>query len=99
MDNHEAAIWLTLVATKMLAADEVPEIERHRVCLVAAASGAPPVVEIRHRHALEEDEDFEMVEGLTNFIPVERGRLLARTQRRAHEPVEVRCPKKVVPQC
>lgn len=93
IDNHEAAIWLTLVSTKMLAHDEVPEIERHRVCLVAAATGTPAVVEIRYRHGLEEDEDFEMVEGLANFVPVTKGRLLARTQRRSHDPVEVHCPE------
>lgn len=89
IDNHEAAIWLTLVASGMLWPREVPELDRHRVCLAAAASGTPPVVELRYRHGLEEDEEFEMVEGLANFLPVRKGRLLAHAQRRDEQRVEV----------
>lgn len=93
VDNHEAAIWLTFVSTGMLPSTAVPEIGRHRACLAAAASGTPPVVELRYRHGLHEDEDFEMVPGLANFLPVEKGRLLARSQRRNGPPVEVHCPE------
>jgi len=93
IDNHEAAIWLTLVSMDMLWPREIPELERHRVCLAAAASGTPPVVELRYRHGLEEDEEFEMVPGLTNFLPVQAGRLLARSQRRGEAPAEVTCPE------
>ena len=91
IDNHEAAIWLTLVAARMLWPREVPELDRHRVCLAAAASGTPPVVELRYRHGLVEEEEFEMVDGLTNFLPVQKGRLLAHAQRRDEPRVEVRC--------
>ena len=38
-------------------------------------------MEIRHRHATQFDDGFEMEQGFENFQPVRRGQLLARNKR------------------
>jgi succinylglutamate desuccinylase len=79
VDNHEAAIWVALVASGQLEAHEVPDLAAHRVRLAAAASGTPRIVEIRYRHGLEPDERFEMEPGYANFDSIDEGQLLARS--------------------
>ncbi len=78
VDNHEAAIWLALVATGVLAPEDVPDLERHRGRLDAAREGLPRVMEIRHRHGTREGDGFHMEPGFRNFMPIRRGQLLAR---------------------
>lgn len=77
--NHEAAIWLALVAGGQLEAADVPDLAGHRARLARAAGGIPPVVEIRYRHGLAPDERFEMEGRFQNFEPIRRDQLLART--------------------
>lgn len=75
--HHEAAIWLTLVASGALAAAEVPDLAAQRDRLALSVSGLPAVIEIRHRHRVREDDDFAMVPGFAGFDRIARGQVVA----------------------
>ena len=83
VDTHEAAIWLTLEATGALPASQVPGRERHLAHLVRAAGRLPRVIEIRHRHVVHPDDEYETLPGFENFSPVHRGQVLAHDRRGA----------------
>jgi succinylglutamate desuccinylase len=74
--THEALVWLALVHSGVLAAEDVPDYVKHEDFL-RAVTGAPRVVEIRYRHAITESDEFKMELGFENFQPVRRGELLA----------------------
>lgn len=74
---HEAAAWIALVAERALPAAAVPDLARHRARLVQAARGRPRVVEIRHRHVIQDGDRFEMRPGFASFTPVRRGQPVA----------------------
>lgn len=76
--HHVAAIWSVLAATGMLDPETVPNLRDQHALLRRATSGLPGVVEVIHRHALEEGDGFRMREGLASFRTVRRGELLAR---------------------
>jgi len=77
-DNHESAIWISLVAAGCLRAEDVPELESHRQRLRAATRELPGVIEIRHRHVVRsEQEPFAMLPGFANFQPVTDGQVVA----------------------
>jgi len=78
VDHHVAAIWLTLVSAGVLAAEQIPELERHRERLANSARNLPAVVELRYRYGIAAGAAFEMLPGFQNFQPVRRGELLAR---------------------
>jgi succinylglutamate desuccinylase len=78
---------MTLVSLGLLDGDVMPEYGVHRRRLGHAGRGLPAVVEILHRHPIEPDDGFRMVEGFVNFTPVTKGQLLAADRRgdlRAH---------------
>lgn len=77
-DRHEAVLWLTIVEAGLLSAESVPGYERYRQLLIDAASGSPPVVEVRHRHPVTVREEFHMEPGFSNFMPIEKGQIVAR---------------------
>jgi succinylglutamate desuccinylase len=77
VDHAESAVWLVLVAAGLLEREQVPDYEFHRSRLATAGAGLPPVVEVLHRHGLENGEEFRMLPGLSNFQTVEKDRLLA----------------------
>jgi succinylglutamate desuccinylase len=77
-DRHEAVLWLTIVEAGLLSAESVPGYERYRQLLIDAASGSPPVVEVRHRHPVTVREAFHMEPGFSNFMPIEKGQIVAR---------------------
>lgn len=79
--NHEAAIWIALVAAGSLAARAVPELAAHRARLRQAARDLPPVIEIRHRHRVGDDDGFVMQPGFRSFARVGEGQLLGRDNR------------------
>ncbi len=81
IEHHEAAIWTALVSAGVLDAADVPDLDRHRARLVAAARGVPHVVEILHRHGVTQDDGFEMLAGFHNFQRVRKGEILARDRR------------------
>ena len=78
VEHHVAAIWLTLVSSGLLAARDLPELERHRARLANSARNLPGVVELRYRYGIAPGATFEMLPGFQNFQPVRRGELLAR---------------------
>ncbi len=73
VENHEAALWLLLVATGMVEAAAVPDLAARRAALVRAAKGAPPVVEITYRHVVAPSDAFSMAPGFVSFQPVAKG--------------------------
>lgn len=76
VETHEALVWLTLVQTGVVAAANVPELERYRQTL-AAATGNARIVEVRYRHAITADEKFQMNAGFQNFDPIRKDQILA----------------------
>ena len=79
--HHEAAIWLGLVALGALEPSDVPGLRAHRDVLVAAASGLPAFIEIRHRYLVREGDDFGMAPGFSGFDRIGRGQVVARDRR------------------
>jgi predicted deacylase len=84
-EHHVAALWLTLVATGLLAPADVPDLEAQRARLANSARGLPAVVELRYRYGIPPGERFEMRPGFQNFQPVRRGEVLARAEPGARE--------------
>jgi hypothetical protein len=81
IDADEAAIWIALVAAGSLAEAEVPDLAAHRARLAARARGIPHVVEVCHRHAIADGDDYAMRPGYANFVPIRKGELLATDRR------------------
>jgi len=77
VDRHEAVLWLTLAAARMLVDPPRAELGRRRRLLAEATRGIPRVSEVRQRHAIAEDDQFRMERGFRNFQRVRRGMLLA----------------------
>jgi hypothetical protein len=78
LDHHVAALWVTLVATGLLAAADAPELPAARARLANSAGALPAVVELRYRYGIPDGALFEMRPGYENFQPVRRGEVLAR---------------------
>lgn len=76
VDNQEALIWLSLYHSGCLSAEDVG-VERHEATL-REAMGRPRIIEIRHRHAIMPEDEFEMKPGYENFQPVKKGEVLAK---------------------
>lgn len=82
IDRHEAAMWMALRACGALPEGVLQdEVRRSEELLREATLGLPRVLEIRHRHGLEDSPDFQMTPGFRNFDPVEEGEALARNAR------------------
>ncbi len=75
VDNQEALIWLSLYHSGCLSAEDV-DVARHEKTL-REAMGRPRIIEIRHRHAIQPEDDFRMEPGYENFQPVKKGEVLA----------------------
>jgi predicted deacylase len=73
----EDAVWIGLVAAGVLDAADVPELGHRHARLAADAEGLPPVLEVRHREALSEEDEFAMRPGFRSFDHVATGRELA----------------------
>lgn len=74
---HEAVIWLTLVASGVLAPDAVPDRERYVAALREAAGRVPRTMELMYRHPIDARSDFAMRPGYRGFQPVKKGEVLA----------------------
>jgi len=73
----EAAVWIALESSGVIAKDVRREAAAARHYLCAESVGLPSVCEVRYRHALGADHDFTMQPGYRNFHPVNAGELLA----------------------
>lgn len=81
VQHDEAAIWLILAAVGCFNREAIPQFSEWTDRLARRAEGLPPVMEVRYRHAIAAGQQFVMEPGFTNFQPVKRGTLLARTER------------------
>ena len=75
--NHEALIWLALVNSGILDAADIPASQASRRRLDAEKRGAR-LFEVRYRHAISEQDHFEMLKGFKNFDRVSEGDVLAK---------------------
>jgi succinylglutamate desuccinylase len=75
-DRSEALLWLALRRTGMVAPDGA-EDQAHTTLLREASRGVPSIVEVRHRHALTEQDQFKMLPGFDNFVPVKKNQVVA----------------------
>jgi hypothetical protein len=73
----EAIIWVTLTTVGALERAQVHDLFDHVQRLSQATRGLPRVLEIRHRHRVALADDFRMLPGFANFVPVRRGMKLA----------------------
>ncbi len=79
-DHLEAALWLSLVASGMILAEDAPVDMKEQVLILReSARRLPMAIEIRHRHGLRPGDDFRMEPGYSNFHRVEEGEVLAHT--------------------
>ncbi len=76
VERLEALMWLALRRVGMITAD-ASDIAAHTETLVESSRGVPPVIEVRYRHAVTEEDEFEMVPGFDNFVPVDKGQVVA----------------------
>ena len=77
IENHEAALWLMLAATGLLADEPRCGLDLHRERIARSTSGIPAAVEICLRYAIEPQERFTMLPGFKSFERVAQGQLLA----------------------
>lgn len=77
--NLEACLWVALVASGLL--ERAPEHAAALRLLAARRGALPPVMEVVERHAIAEEDDFQMAPGFANLGRVERGRVLGRDRR------------------
>lgn len=82
-ERAEAAIWLALEASGVLAPGVRSEVEEARHRLRAEAKGLPRVVEVRHRHGIVPEDEFRMAPGYSTFDRVEAGQTVAVDRRGA----------------
>lgn len=71
---HEALVWRAMVNAGILS--EGVELDRYNEVL-ENATGRPRVLEVRYRHPITEQDNFEMLPGFNNFDPIKRGQRLA----------------------
>ncbi|REJ77513.1 MAG: hypothetical protein DWQ47_14145 [Acidobacteria bacterium] len=75
VENQEALIWLSIFNAGCLSKEQV-DVEKH-VTTLRNAMGDPRIIEIRHRHAITQADDFRMEPGYENFQPVRKGEVVA----------------------
>ncbi len=73
-----AALWLGLSGAGVIQDVAFPEVTWARKRLIAATNGLPPVLELRYRHPVSPDDDFQMLPGFRSFQPIVPGQVLAR---------------------
>lgn len=74
--NHEAVIWHALAGAGVAETASIPEFEQHRLQL-EKSSGGTKFFEVRYRHAITPEDDFEMDPGFYNFDHVRKGETVA----------------------
>lgn len=88
VDRCEAAVWIALETSGVLP-PEHPRVAASCGLLIEASQSLPRVVEVRYRHAITQDDRFQIRDGLAGFDSVEAGQTLG-TDREgpitAHEP-------------
>lgn len=78
VDVAEAAVWVALETSGVLAPGSRPEVIAARRRLEHEADGLPAVTEVVHRHAITTGSGFAMAPGFCGFQPVRAGEPLGR---------------------
>lgn len=81
VDRAEAAVWIALEASGVLARGSRPEVAAARRTLTENRGALPHVVEVLYRHAIRPGDQFKMLPGFRNFQPIKAGQPLARDHR------------------
>jgi hypothetical protein len=76
VDRLEALLWLALRKAGLLASD-ADDSHAFENVLRETSRGVPPVIEVRYRHAIVEQDEFKMLPGFDNFVPVKKGQIVA----------------------
>jgi succinylglutamate desuccinylase len=75
--NHEAAIWLMLVAAGLVGEHALPDLAAHRENLSRARGDLPRMLRVDRRHAIGPADRFEMEPGYANIQRIAKNELLA----------------------
>ena len=75
VENHEALVWLALTNSNILNVAEIKDFENYHQ-LLARGKQDSRIFEVRYRHAITSNDDFEMKAGFDNFDPVKRGEVI-----------------------
>jgi succinylglutamate desuccinylase len=78
IDRLEAVLWLALVAARFIDASAVQDLQDRRRMLSHESRDIPRTIEVRHRHAIEPADAFQMEPGFSNFQSIRKGQILAR---------------------
>lgn len=76
VDRFEALLWLALRRVGLVPSDPADD-RAHTELLRLATRGVPPVVEVRYRHPIRDEDQFKMVPGYDNFVHVKKGEVVA----------------------
>jgi len=79
--NHEALVWLALVNAGILDKQDAPDLAEMKKRLSGDEDESARVFEIRYRHAVTADDEFEMLRGFNNFDKVRSGQMLGSDRR------------------
>lgn len=79
--NHEAVVWLAMVAAGVLPADALPQVETYRDSLARTRGDLPHSLHVHHRHAITAADRFRMEPGFANIQRVASQQLLAHDRR------------------
>jgi hypothetical protein len=74
---HEAMLWLLLEKAGCIDKFQIPDYQLHYDTLKDVKRDLKKFYEVRLRHSIEEEDDFEMKPGYFNFKPIQKGEKLA----------------------
>ena len=77
VDNHEAFVWLVLNRLEFIDGSELEDFHQFHNILAKEGIFQKHVFEIKHRHALNGQHSFKMMDGFVNFQPIGHGQILA----------------------
>lgn len=81
IENHEAAIWVAMVASGLIHKDQVPRFRTYRETLFKSITEGRRNLRVVYRYGIGPDEHFVMEPGYVNFQKVEEGEHLARNNK------------------
>ncbi len=76
-ENHVSFLFLALVNAGMVAADDIPDLEKHRLRLQNQCKVNRGIFEVIHREKVYPEDQFNMNPGYQNFWPLQKHEQLA----------------------
>lgn len=77
VDRAEAAVWLALVSSGVVAREDAPDLEALHRRLGNASRDVPRALEMRYKRDVEDGDGFRMRPGYRNFQSVAEGEVVA----------------------